>query len=126
MHLHLVRVVARPKAPRPAKVIVLEARRKARLEAARTERRPPRPAACDDEPHAPASRACGSSCGCGGTGIRTGLRSRRPSAMRVRLPPSAPRPASVAQLEEHRASNPGAEVRPLSEAFATPWPSGEA
>ena len=25
-----------------------------------------------------AARACGSSCGCGGTGIRTGLRSRRP------------------------------------------------
>ena len=35
-------------------------------------------------------------------------------------------PASVAQLEEHRASNPGAEVRVLSEALATPWPSGEA
>jgi hypothetical protein len=45
MHLHLVRVAARPKPPRPAKVIVLEARRKARLEKARPERLPPRPAA---------------------------------------------------------------------------------
>jgi hypothetical protein len=45
MHLHLVRVAARPKPVRPAKVIVLEARRKARLEAARPERLPPRPAA---------------------------------------------------------------------------------
>ena len=43
MHLHLVRVVARPKAPRPAKVVSLEARRKARLEVARPRR--PRPAA---------------------------------------------------------------------------------
>jgi hypothetical protein len=40
-HLHLVRAVARPQPPRPAKVIVLEARRQARLEAAQ----PPRPAA---------------------------------------------------------------------------------
>ena len=46
MHLHLVRVVARPKqAPRPAKVIVLETRRKPRLEATRPERPGPRPAA---------------------------------------------------------------------------------
>jgi hypothetical protein len=45
MHLHLVRVVARPQRPRPAKVIVLETRRKARLEAARPKRQPPRPAA---------------------------------------------------------------------------------
>jgi hypothetical protein len=45
MHLHLVRVAARPKATRPAKVIALEARRKARLEAARPKRLPPRPAA---------------------------------------------------------------------------------
>ena len=46
MHLHLVRVTARPKQPlRPAKVVVLEARRKARLEAARPERPGPRPAA---------------------------------------------------------------------------------
>jgi hypothetical protein len=38
MHLHLVPVAARPQeAPRPAKVIVLEARRAARLEAARLE-----------------------------------------------------------------------------------------
>jgi hypothetical protein len=42
MRLRLVRIVARPKpVPRPAKVIVLESRRKARLEAAR----PSRPAA---------------------------------------------------------------------------------
>ena len=46
MHLHLVRVAARPKhVPRPAKVVVLETRRKARLEAARPERPDPRPAA---------------------------------------------------------------------------------
>ena len=46
MHLHLVRVCARPKhAPRPAKVVLLDARRKARLEAERPERQPPRPAA---------------------------------------------------------------------------------
>ena len=45
MHLHLVRVAARPKAvPRPAKVVQLEARREARLEAARPELQP-RPAA---------------------------------------------------------------------------------
>jgi len=44
MHQHLIRVVSRPKRPRPAKVIVLDARRQARLEAARP--RPPfRPAA---------------------------------------------------------------------------------
>ena len=36
MHLHLVRVAARPKVvPRPAKVVILEARRKARLEKTR-------------------------------------------------------------------------------------------
>jgi hypothetical protein len=46
MHLHLVRVAARPKqAPRPAKVVQLDVRRKARLEAARHQRQPPRPAA---------------------------------------------------------------------------------
>ena len=46
MHLHLVRVAARPKPlPRPAKVVVLETRRKARLEKARPERPPTRPAA---------------------------------------------------------------------------------
>ena len=46
MHLHLVRIAARPKqVPRPAKVVVLETRRKARLEAARPERQPSRPAA---------------------------------------------------------------------------------
>jgi hypothetical protein len=46
MHLHLVRVAARPKqVPRPAKVVQLEIRRKARLEAARRERQRPRPAA---------------------------------------------------------------------------------
>ena len=46
MHLHLVRVAARPKQVlRPAKVVQLEVRRKARLEAARPQRQPPRPAA---------------------------------------------------------------------------------
>jgi hypothetical protein len=45
MHLHLVRVVVRPQRPRAAKVVVLETRRKARLEAARPKRQPPRPAA---------------------------------------------------------------------------------
>jgi hypothetical protein len=46
MHLHLVRIVARPKAvPRPAKVIVLDSRRKARLERQDPKRQPPRPAA---------------------------------------------------------------------------------
>jgi hypothetical protein len=46
MHLHLVRVAARPKqVPRPAKVVQLDARRQARLEAARQKRQPPRPAA---------------------------------------------------------------------------------
>jgi hypothetical protein len=45
MHRRLVRVVARPKPPRPAKVISLEARRKARLEATRPKRPPTRPAA---------------------------------------------------------------------------------
>ena len=46
MHLHLVRVAARPKqVPRPAKVVQLEVRRQARLEAARRERPGPRPAA---------------------------------------------------------------------------------
>jgi hypothetical protein len=44
MHLHLVRLVARPKpVPPPAKVVQLDARRKARLEAAPRDR--PRPAA---------------------------------------------------------------------------------
>jgi hypothetical protein len=47
LHPHLVRLVRpRPmRRQRPAKVIVLEARRKARLEAARSERQPSRPAA---------------------------------------------------------------------------------
>ena len=47
MHLHVVRVAARPKPLRPAKVIVLEARRQARLEAMRPKRKRehPRPAA---------------------------------------------------------------------------------
>ena len=46
MHLHLVRVAARPQeATRPAKVVVLETRRKARLAAQRRERQQPRPAA---------------------------------------------------------------------------------
>jgi hypothetical protein len=48
MHLHmqLVRAAEHPKqGPRPAKVIELEARRQARLEARRPQRQPPRPAA---------------------------------------------------------------------------------
>jgi len=46
MHLHLVPVAARPKPMlRPAKVVQLDVRREARLEAARAERQPPRPAA---------------------------------------------------------------------------------
>ena len=46
MHLHLVRLTARPELPlRPAKVIVLETRRQTRLEKARPERPEPRPAA---------------------------------------------------------------------------------
>ena len=46
MHLHLVRVAGRPKpVQRPAKVVQLEVRRKARLEAERLERQRPRPAA---------------------------------------------------------------------------------
>jgi hypothetical protein len=46
MHLHLVRVAARPKpVPRPAKLIQLDARREARFEAAHRERSRPRPAA---------------------------------------------------------------------------------
>jgi hypothetical protein len=45
MHLHLVPVVARPKPPRPAKVVVLETRRKAHLQALRPEPTAPRPAA---------------------------------------------------------------------------------
>ena len=45
MHLHLVRVVRRPEPVRPAKVVCLEARRKARLEKQRPQRQPPRPAA---------------------------------------------------------------------------------
>jgi hypothetical protein len=46
MHLHIVRVaVPHPKAQRPAKVIQLETRRKARLEQERLERSRPRPAA---------------------------------------------------------------------------------
>ena len=45
-HLHLVRIAARAERPlRPAKVVQLEARRKARLQAVRPERQPPRPAA---------------------------------------------------------------------------------
>jgi hypothetical protein len=45
MHLHLVRVVARPQPPRPEKVVSLAARRKARLEATRPKRPPTPPAA---------------------------------------------------------------------------------
>ena len=45
MHLHLVRLTARPAPPRPAKVIQLETRRQARLDRKHLERLPPRPAA---------------------------------------------------------------------------------
>jgi hypothetical protein len=46
MHRHLIRVAARPNpVQRPAKVIVLESRRKARLETARSKWQPNRPAA---------------------------------------------------------------------------------
>jgi hypothetical protein len=46
MHPHIVRVAQpRPEAARPAKVIQLETRRKARLEAARLAQSRPRPAA---------------------------------------------------------------------------------
>ena len=47
MHLHLVRVAPRPKTvgPRPAKIVQLDVRRQARLEAARPERPETRPAA---------------------------------------------------------------------------------
>ena len=45
MHRHGVRVAARPAPQRPAKVIQLEARRLARLEAEHVKRLPPRPAA---------------------------------------------------------------------------------
>ena len=46
-HLHLVRAVEpqRPEQLRPAKVVQLEARRQARLEAVRAEQARPRPAA---------------------------------------------------------------------------------
>jgi hypothetical protein len=44
-HWQRVRPAARPAPPRPAKVIQLEARRLARLEAEQVERLPPRPAA---------------------------------------------------------------------------------
>jgi hypothetical protein len=44
MHLHLVRLAAPPVPPRPAKVIVLEARRQARLEQAPPKPLPPRAA----------------------------------------------------------------------------------
>jgi hypothetical protein len=47
MHLRLVRPVAAPAPQRPAKVVALDVRRQARLEAAPKERQPqhPRPAA---------------------------------------------------------------------------------
>jgi hypothetical protein len=46
MHLHIVRVAApNLKAPRPAKVIQLDTRRKARLEQERLAQSRPRPAA---------------------------------------------------------------------------------
>src|SRR5207247_439981 len=63
-----------------------------------------------------AARACGSSCGCGGTGIRTGFRSRRSRGHEGSTP--SIRTASVAQLEEQRVSTPRAEVRLLSGALS--------
>ena len=45
MRLHLTLVVARPTPPRPAKVVVLETRRQARLEVARPKPDSPRPPA---------------------------------------------------------------------------------
>jgi hypothetical protein len=45
MHRHLVRVAAREDAPRPAKVVVLEVRRQARLQATAPQPRPPKRAA---------------------------------------------------------------------------------
>ena len=45
MHLHLVRVTARPKPPRPAKVVVLQTRQKTRLERHDPKLHPPRTAA---------------------------------------------------------------------------------
>ena len=44
-HLYVVRRPATQIPVRPAKVVQLDARRKARLEAARPQRQPPRPAA---------------------------------------------------------------------------------
>jgi len=44
MHLNLVKVVARPQALRPAKVVSLEVRRRARLESAGAKRPPKRAA----------------------------------------------------------------------------------
>jgi len=65
MHRHLVLVTARPTPPpRPAKVIVLETRRKARLEKTRPTRRPPRPAAWTTTSRPPGTTAGGSSSGC--------------------------------------------------------------
>ena len=61
--------------------------------AARRDSRPYGPSGHDRplrrEPRAPRLPHHHPSRGCGGIGIRTGLRSRRPQAMRVRLPPSA-------------------------------------
>ena len=72
MHLHLVRVVARPKdVPRPAKVVATRGPSRGAPPAATLQVAAPAACRVDDEPR------CGSSCGCGGTGIRTGLRSRR-------------------------------------------------
>jgi hypothetical protein len=44
MHRHLVRVAARPAPQRPAKVVVLEARRQARLQREHNRPLPPRAA----------------------------------------------------------------------------------
>ena len=83
---------ARPKeAPRPAKVIVLEARRQARLEAARPERQPPRQAAYRPRA-AELPSVCIPSFGTSHLAFRRGLRQRR--AARRRCARAAPPPSS--------------------------------
>ena len=57
---------------------------------------------------------------------RGSTRSVRPLLGRSTSKRLSAAPALVAQLEEQRVSAPGAEVRILSRASTTPWPSGEA